>query len=115
MPRYVFEDVKTCEVVELDMPMSESVPIGEVRKIGKRRLRRLCESAPEALVEPDWAHKSYQLGDEQIKYAPHVVVEDGERYAAFRNKREILNFEARLAEHGITERYDFGHFRRSRR
>lgn len=112
MPEYSFQDVKTGEVVDLYMPASEAVEIGKVIRRGGRRLRRLAAyGAP--MAEPDWAHVDFQ----HRRWTPGAPRYDEKGRPVLLNKREILNFEARMRENDAKEgirrddRYDLGQFR----
>lgn len=107
MPVYLFLNESDGKIEEVFQPMSECVPIGETREIDGKKLRRL-PSYGAAMVEPDYAHMSWQF-EPDLPYAPRV--DPVTRQPILLNKKEILNFEAkhREATEGLQDfRYDFG-------
>lgn len=117
MPDYLFQDTKTGEVVERSMSANDCVPIGEVMREGRRRLRRLA-SLGAASVEPNWSHISHQFTDEDCaKYGPKDRLGRPRALTAtgglpLTSKREINEMQARMAADGRSMGYDYGRFRK---
>jgi len=117
---YEFEDVKTGERVEVWMSADDCVPIGDTRKIEGRELRRLAAYGP-GMVEPDWAHTTYQFHEDDCrKYGPkdrlgrpRALDEAGGM--RLNNRREINEMRDRMAADGRSDGYSFGQFQRQRR
>jgi hypothetical protein len=118
MPTYVFEDVQTGSIVEIDLHHSECGQIGDVRELEGRTLRRL-PAVGGATVEPEWGHVAYGLSGEQVeKYGPRggdgQPRVDDRGHAVFVNRREIEQTNAKLKAAGIPYGYDFGSHKKSK-
>lgn len=112
MPEYPFEDVKTGELVDVNMSADACVPIGKTIRRAGRSLRRLASNACPA-VEPNWAHTCFSMSDEDAKkYAPRV---DANGFGVFDTRRQIENAQAKMAADGRQPwTYDFGAHKRKR-
>lgn len=58
---YTFQDPKSGEHVDVEMPMSEAVPFGEEVVVAGRTLVRVPDAGQRAIVSPGVAHVSRAL------------------------------------------------------
>lgn len=108
MQLYVFEDVKTGEIVEELLDLEDAPRIGETMRLNGRRLRRL-PTVPQALVEPDYRHIAWQLRANEPgapRYGKKGTPEEGQ--PIFHSKKEILEFQAKNADFYGKKRNDYG-------
>lgn len=114
MPEYVFVDESNGALVELYMPVSECVPLGETREIGGRLLRRLV-LAPDVAIEPGFGHVAWGLSKDAARIAAPRDRDGRKRiddmgHVVFANKKEIIEGNAKLKAAGSSYQYDFGAF-----
>lgn len=119
MPTYMLMDEAANQVVEHFDVMGGEVSeahFGDVITLEGRELRKL-PTFPGVDVEPDWAHRAFQL-DPDDPDVPHTYTDKhGLRTALFLNRREIENYQAKHNAKPLTDRhqelrYDFGHYGR---
>lgn len=112
MVEYLFVDEVTGELVDVTMSVDDAVPIGEVREIDGRLLRRMV-SISGVQVEPGWGHAAYGMSADERRIAgprdrDGNLRTDSLGHVVFANRREIEEGNARLKAAGLSYQYDFG-------
>lgn len=113
MPTYVFIDDRDGSVREIVDSMTSPAALcktGDTLEVDGVALRKVPAFGGNVDVEKDWRHLAFSI-DPDDPDVPHVVQVHGSRFAAFKDKREILEFQAkqraRPGNHMRME-YDFG-------
>jgi predicted nucleic acid-binding Zn ribbon protein len=88
MPEYEFKDVKTGARVLIVMPMADAVPIGEVREMEGRVLKRMASSG---VAFQDKGFKPF-VSTQPRKWHPHAPRHDPTGKPVFNNQQELADF-----------------------